>query len=136
MARAGSVTVDCERVDLLEYATQERENLIIKPTALHGGLGITPGWLTDAQEWDRQLRASLDGPFVLQRRVRPVPELFPGAGGLESWVLTWGAFLGRRGYGGMWVRGTADADAGGVNMATGASATCCFHQVAPSADDG
>jgi hypothetical protein len=73
---------------------------------------------------------------VLQRRVRPVPEPFPGADGLEPWVLTWGAFLGRRGYGGMWVRGTADPDTGGVNMATGASATCCFHQVAPSADDG
>jgi hypothetical protein len=136
MAQAGSVTVDGERVDLLEYATEERENLIIKPTALHGGLGITPGWLTDAPEWDRQLRACLDGPFVLQRRVRPVPEPFPGADGLEPWVLTWGAFLGRRGYGGMWVRGTADPDTGGVNMATGASATCCFHQVAPSADDG
>jgi hypothetical protein len=131
MARSGTVTVDGERVDLLEYATAERENLILKPTAMHGGLGVTAGWLTDAQAWDERLRASLDGPWVLQRRVRPVPELFPGEGGLEPWVLTWGAFLCGRGYGGMWVRGTTDPDTGGINMATGASATCCFHEEAP-----
>ena len=83
MARSGPVTVDGERVDVLEYATAQRENLILKPTAMHGGLGVTAGWLTDAQAWDERLRASLDGPWVLQRRVRPVPELFPGDGGLE-----------------------------------------------------
>jgi hypothetical protein len=130
MVRPGPVTVAGEQVDLLEYAAGNRENLILKPTALHGGLGITPGWLTDADEWDGQLRASMDGPFVLQRRVRPVPEQFPGTDGPESWVLTWGGFLCRRGYGGMWVRGSADPDAGGVNMATGAYATCCFHESA------
>jgi hypothetical protein len=132
MVRPGSVTVDGERADLREYAAAQRENLILKPTAMHGGLGVTAGWLTDAEEWGRRLRASMDGPWVLQRRVRPVPELFPGDGGLEPWVLTWGAFLCRSGYGGMWVRGTTDPDTGGVNMATGASATCCFHEHSPA----
>jgi hypothetical protein len=133
MLRSGSVTVDSERVDLLEYATAERENLILKPTAMHGGLGVTAGWLTQAQEWDERLRTQLGGPYVLQRRIRPVPELFPGEAGPEPWVLTWGAFLCGPGYGGMWVRGTTDPDTGGVNMATGASATCCFHEQAPAA---
>jgi hypothetical protein len=73
---------------------------------------------------------------VLQRRVRPVPELFPGETGLEPWVLTWGAYLSARGYGGMWVRGSADRDTGGVNMATGAHATCCFHQLTPAGTEG
>jgi hypothetical protein len=36
----------------------------------------------------------------------------------------------------MWVRGSADRDTGGVNMATGAYATCCFHEQAPVATDG
>jgi hypothetical protein len=134
MLRAGPVTVDGEPVDLLRYALARREQLIVKPTASHGGLGILAGWLTDDQEWDRELRARLGQPFVLQQRVRPEPELFPGAGGLEPWVLTWGAYLGGRGYGGMWVRGTADRDTGGVNMATGAYATCCFTE-APAAGD-
>ena len=132
MLRAGPVTVDGERVDLLQVRAGRREQLIVKPTARHGGLGILAGWLADDREWERQLRARLGQPFVLQRRVRPEPELFPGEGGLEPWVLTWGAYLCGRGYGGMWVRGTADRDTGGVNMATGAYATCCFTE-APAA---
>jgi hypothetical protein len=136
MVRSGPVTVDGKRVDLLEYAAAQREDLILKPTALHGGLGVTAGWLTGTQEWEELLRTHLDGPYVLQRRIRPVPELFPGEAGLEPWVLTWGVFVCGPGYGGVLIRGTTDPDAGAVNMATGASATCCFHQVAPSADDG
>ena len=128
MLRAGPVTVDGDRVDLLDYALGHREDLILKPTSMHGGLGIVAGWQTDEAEWDRQLRELMDQPYVLQRRVRPEPEPFPGADGLEPWVLTWGAYLCTRGYGGMWVRGTADSDTGGVNMATGAYATCCFHE--------
>jgi hypothetical protein len=130
MVRPGPVTVDGERADLLEYALGQRGELVLKPTALHGGLGVVAGWLASEQDWDQQLRAAMNGPFVLQRRVRPVPELFPAEGGLEPWVLTWGAYLGSGGYGGMWVRGTADTDTGGINMATGASATCCFHELA------
>jgi hypothetical protein len=136
MLRPGQVSVDGERVDLLEYAAGQREELILKPTAMHGGVGITAGWRTGPRDWDKELRARLGEPFVLQRRVRPVPELFPGETGLEPWVLTWGAYLCARGYGGMWVRGSADTDTGGVNMATGAYATCCFHQLAPAGAEG
>jgi hypothetical protein len=127
MVRPGQVTVDGERGDLLEYALENQRNLVLKPTAKHGGLGVVAGWLTDQQEWDRQVRAAMNEAFVLQRRVRPVPEMFPADGGVEPYVLTWGAFLCGTGYGGMWVRGTTDPDTGGVNMATGASATCCVH---------
>jgi hypothetical protein len=136
MLRPGQVVVDGDRVDLLRYAVSQREDLILKPTAMHGGVGITAGWLTGAREWEQQLSARMGEPFVLQRRVRPVPELFPGDGGLEPWVLTWGAYLGARGYAGMWVRGSADRDTGGVNMATGAYATCCFHEQVPVGTDG
>jgi hypothetical protein len=136
MARPGPVTVDGERVDLLEYAEGNREDLVLKPTARHGGLGVQAGWLTEAGEWSRQVRGSMDQGFVLQRRVRPVPEPFPGDSGLESWVLNWGAYLCGTGYGGVLVRATTDPDTGGVNMATGASATCCFHGIAPATPDG
>ncbi|MDQ2814654.1 MAG: hypothetical protein M3Z75_23045 [Actinomycetota bacterium] len=132
MLRPGPVTAGGGRVDLLDYAAGHREELILKPTAMHGGLGIVAGWLTGPREWQSELRARMGEPFVLQRRVRPVPELFPGDRGLEPWVLTWGAYLCGRGYGGMWVRGSADRETGGVNMATGAYATCCFHEPAPA----
>ncbi|MGH3158552.1 MAG: hypothetical protein ACRDNF_18535 [Streptosporangiaceae bacterium] len=131
MARQGPVTVDGEQADLLEYAVAERENLVLKPVALHGGLGVTAGWLAGPEDWAQQVCQAMGGPFVLQQRIRPVPELFPAPGGARPWVLTWGAFLCSGGYGGMWVRGTTDIETGGVNMATGASATCCFHEAAP-----
>jgi hypothetical protein len=65
----------------------------------------------------------------VQRRIHPVPEQFPTDAGTEEWTLSWGAFLVSRGYGGMWVRGSRDPDAT-VNMATGATATCCFTEPA------
>jgi len=133
--RPGPVTVAGEQVDLLEYARAKRPELVIKPTAMYGGIGVVPGWLTDADEWDRQLAAAMDGSFVLQRRVRPVPELFPADDGPMPFVLTWGAYLLAGGYGGMWLRGTPDLDTGGVNMNTGASATCCFHEAEPAPAD-
>ena len=134
IVRPGPVTVDGEQVDLLEYARAEREELVLKPTAMHGGIGVVPGWLTAAEEWNSHLAAATSGSFVLQRRVRPVPEPFPADDGLQPFVLTWGAYLTTNGYGGMWLRGTPDLDTGGVNMATGASATCCFHEVEPDGD--
>ncbi|MCI0687676.1 MAG: hypothetical protein L0Y54_10635 [Sporichthyaceae bacterium] len=131
MVRPGPVTVDGEQVDLLEFAFAQRAELILKPTLRYGGFGVVPGWLVDAGEWSRQLAAAMDRPFVLQRRIRPEPELFPAEHGLESWTLIWGAFLTAAGYGGQYIRGTTDPDSGVVNMASGATATCCFHQTAP-----
>jgi hypothetical protein len=128
MLRSGPVTVDGERTDLLGFALGHRRDLILKPVAQHGGHGIVAGWRTEAPEWERQLHTAMDGPFVLQRRIRPEPESFPAAGGLEPRVLTWGAYLGHRGYAGMWVRGEADHDTTGINMASGAFATCSFHE--------
>ncbi len=135
IVRPGEVTVDDERVELGEYARVKRSDLVLKPTAMHGGIGVVPGWLTDAADWDSQLAAAMNsnGSFVLQHRVKPVPELFPADDGPMPFVLTWGAYLMADGYGGMWLRGTPDLDTGGVNMNTGASATCCFHEARPAA---
>jgi hypothetical protein len=134
MVRTGDVTVDGERVDLLEYAYGQQQELILKPTLLHAGKGVVPGWRVEPDQWRQDLTAAVDQPFVLQRRIRPVPELFPAKDGMQPWVVSWGAFLCTRGYGGMFVRGVSDPNAGTVNMATGASGTCCFHERPPAAD--
>jgi hypothetical protein len=44
-------------------------------------------------------------------------------------MLSWGAFTGARGYAGMIVRGSRELAGGVVNMATGATGTCCFHEI-------
>lgn len=128
MVRPGAVTVDGERVDLPEYAIDLQNELILKPTLLHGGKGVVPGWQVDPDEWKRQVRAAMDGPFVLQRRIRPVQELVPTDNGLEPWVLLWGTYYGALGYGGAWVRGNTQLEGGVINQGLGATATCCFFE--------
>jgi hypothetical protein len=108
MARPGPVTLeDGRRVDLLDYALKHRQDLVLKPTLLHGGQGILLGWRADtnAEAWEEQVRAAMDGPYVLQRRIRPVPELFPGDNGeLVPWIVNWGAFTGVNGFAGVYAR--------------------------------
>jgi hypothetical protein len=130
MVRPGPVTVGAEQVDLTEYAIAQRADLVLKPTALHGGLGVVLGWLVEPDEWARRLQAAMGGAYVLQRRIDAEPELFPAESGLQPWLLTWGAFLTDRGYAGMLIRGSADVSGAVVNMATGATAGCCFHETA------
>jgi hypothetical protein len=134
MVRPGPVTVGGGgQAAMAEYAIAEREHLVLKPTALHSGAGVIPGWLTSPGEWRHQLGAAMDGPFVLQRRIRPLAEPFPAESGPRPWVLWWGAFLGTLGYGGAIVRGSTDPNAGIKSMPHGATGTCCFHQAGPGA---
>ncbi|KXK62338.1 hypothetical protein AWW66_08905 [Micromonospora rosaria] len=122
-------------VDLVGYATAHREDLVLKPVNLHGGAGIVPGWRVGAAEWAARLAEAVDGPWVLQQRVRPVPEPFPvvGGDGYQDVYLNWGAFVadpravGGDGYAGCIVRGTVDAQVGVVSMGSGALVGCCFH---------
>jgi len=131
MVRDGSVTVDGERVELPEFALDQRQDLVLKPTMLHGGSGVVLGWQVDADEWSRQLQAAMDGPYVLQRRIGAVPELFPAAEGTQPWLLRWGVFTVSRGYGGVIVGGSTDLDGSLQTAATGASLGCCFHEDLP-----
>ena len=131
MVRPGPVTVGGGRAGMAEYAIAEREHLVLKPTALHSGAGVIEGWLTSPDEWQGQVAGAMDGPFVLQRRVRPLAEPFPAEAGPRPWVLWWGAFLGTPGYGGAIVRGSTDPEAGIKSMPHGATGTCCFHQERP-----
>ncbi|HEX8081509.1 MAG TPA: hypothetical protein VF557_14960 [Jatrophihabitans sp.] len=132
MVRSGPVTVSGASVDLVDYALANQRELIIKPTLMHGGIGIVAGWLTQPADWRACLAEAMDRSFILQRRIHPVAEKFPTDSGTEDWTLTWGAFMAHRGYGGMFVRGSRDPD-GTVNMSTGATATCCFTEVGPPA---
>lgn len=130
IVRSGPVTVDGAGVDLLDYALKEQHELILKPSMLHGGMGVVPGWTVDAEEWRQRIEAAMDQPHVLQRRIRAVPEIFPTDTGTESWILTWGIFMGSRGYAGMYLRGSTSADVTN-NMSTGGTGTCCFHEAGP-----
>ncbi|MGW4162062.1 hypothetical protein [Streptomyces sp. NPDC004788] len=129
------------RIDLLAHAVAHQDELILKPTLLHGGHGITAGWQADPAEWKHRLTEAMNGPYVVQRRVRPVAEPFPdGAGGVRELFLNWGIYVGAPagteddaygdgygdGYGGGFVRASADPAVGVVSMGSGATVGCVF----------
>jgi hypothetical protein len=130
MVRPGPVTVDGRSVPLEEYAISAREELILKPVMLHGGAGVTPGWLTDPDDWAAMVKEAMHQESVLQRRIHPHTELFPSDDGPVEHLLVWGAFLGTRGYAGMYLRGgVAQREVAVLNVATGAIGSCCFHEL-------
>jgi hypothetical protein len=106
MVRPGPVTLeDGSTVDLLEYALSHAADLVLKPALLHGGIGVVAGWDTTEQVWRDSLNQAMGGPYVLQRRIRVIPELYPGEdGGLEAWEATWGVFASASGFAGGYAR--------------------------------
>ncbi|HEX2127109.1 MAG TPA: hypothetical protein VHF45_11195, partial [Thermoleophilaceae bacterium] len=65
-------------VDLLQFVSDNRERLVLKPASDYGGHGVSLGMETDQSEWDRLTEEHVeDGDFVVQEYV-PVPEeMFP-----------------------------------------------------------
>lgn len=132
MARPGPVTLEGGRqVDLLDYALTHQHDLALKPTALHGGHGVLLGWHEDTnpQDWEEQVRAALDGPYVVQRRIQPNPELFPAdEGDPVPWVVTWGVLTMASGYGGLFARArTLESKHEIVNVSSGAYSGSGLH---------
>lgn len=102
MMRPGPTTLeDGSTVDLLEYALRHPADLVLKPALLHGGHGVVAGWDTTDQVWRDVLNQAMGGPYVLQRRIRPTPEMYPGEDGEPVvWETTWGIFAFSSGFGG------------------------------------
>jgi hypothetical protein len=135
--REGEVTLeDGSRADLLAYAVEHQEDLVLKATLGHGGKAVVLGWqegLT-SEEWAARLRDAVDGPYVLQRRIRPVPEYCAEEDGtLTPWTAVWGVFTTAT-HGGAVIRATRGASGVGViNLGTGASVGSVFHARTPDA---
>jgi hypothetical protein len=131
MVRPGPVTLeDGQTVDLLEYAIGHADDLVLKPTLRYGGQDVLPGWhhQTSPGLWRYQLSRAMGGPYVIQRRIRPVPELFPGAGGEPApWIVAWGVYTGSSGFGGIITRAaTVESGLAVLNVSSGAHLGCCL----------
>ena len=67
-----------EQIDLLEFAANSRDRLVLKPNDDYGGHGIYIGWNTDEIAWNEALRHALaNGDYLLQERVSTAREQFP-----------------------------------------------------------
>lgn len=107
MMLPGPVTLeDGGTVDLMEYALDHPADLLLKPTLLHGGAGVLAGWDTTERDWRDALSQAMRGPYVLQRRIKVIPEICTGEDGeLVPWETTWGIFTSAAGFGGAFARG-------------------------------
>ncbi|GAC1657419.1 MAG: hypothetical protein NVS4B7_02860 [Ktedonobacteraceae bacterium] len=66
-----------QKIDLLPFILENRENLVLKPNDDYGGKGIVLGWLTDSTSWMQSLQTALSEPFIVQERVAIPSELYP-----------------------------------------------------------
>lgn len=129
LVRPGLVTVpDGSRADLLDYAVASQDELILKPSMGSEGAGVIPGWKDlSPQQWSAHVASASEPWYVIQKRVRPEPELFPDEHGeLISWIPVWGLMTGSPGYSGIYIRAVMGPDAGVINQALGAYVGSCL----------
>jgi hypothetical protein len=74
---AGKTTYQEQTVDLLEFISQNREKLALKPNDDYSDLHTYFGWEMDSAEWDRAIKQATRSPYVAQERVEPVKSVFP-----------------------------------------------------------
>jgi hypothetical protein len=121
-----------ESIDALSFAVAQQSELMLKPVSLHGGSGIVAGWTVDADEWRRSVEDSLDGPYVLQQRVHPVPDPVLAGQSIGQMYCNWGVFLtpsartGSASYSGCFIRASHDPDVDVISYDNGALIGSCL----------
>jgi hypothetical protein len=87
---------------LVEECRARRAELILKPNALYGGIGVIAGWDTGDREWADALTAGVRDGAIVQRRVRQRPEVVVDrtTGADTTWRTLWGIFYVPTGYAG------------------------------------
>jgi hypothetical protein len=66
-----------KKIDLLPWAVDNQERLVLKPNDEYGGKGVLIGWETGSSEWERALEQALEVPSIIQERAEIAYELFP-----------------------------------------------------------
>ena len=76
--REGRATYGEWTIDLLDFTSDNRERLVLKPASEYGGHGVALGIETEQAEWDRIIGEHAErADFIVQEYV-PVPEeMFP-----------------------------------------------------------
>jgi hypothetical protein len=64
-------------IDLLSYASDHKDRLVLKPNDEYGGKGVLIGWECDSMTWESALRVALDEPSIVQERAVIAYEDFP-----------------------------------------------------------
>jgi uncharacterized circularly permuted ATP-grasp superfamily protein len=70
-------TIDGRKIDLLPWIAEHRKELVLKPNDEYGGKGIVLGWEVDTGAWQSAVRAALETPYIVQRRIALEREEYP-----------------------------------------------------------
>src|ERR1700739_3461007 len=77
LVAATKTTYAEKTIDLVEFITQNRERMALKPNDDYSDQHTYLGWEMDAAEWERALKQAMRAPYVVQERVEPVRSVFP-----------------------------------------------------------
>jgi hypothetical protein len=119
----GTTTYGQETVDLIQFAMEQRERLVLKPYDDYGGRGVHLGWEMASADWERALEAALSQQFILQERVEVPAAEFPiweGELGVTSLLLDTDPLLFRGKMGGILTRVSGHAL---LNVSAGTGST-------------
>jgi glutathionylspermidine synthase len=89
-------------VDLVPFAMENREHLVLKPNDEYGGTGIVLGWEVTAEAWQQAVHDALQQPFIMQERITLPTEAYPiivdGTVRIEDRILDTAPFVFYGGY--------------------------------------
>lgn len=130
--REGKIDWNGEQFDLAELTERAQDELVLKPVGGYAARDVVPGWTVDRKTWQNCIARATGRPWILQRRIRPVPELAPVLGldriELREFDTNWGAFLVGDRYNGMMLRAVPTRKAGVISTSSGALIGGCFFQ--------
>jgi hypothetical protein len=86
VVRDGKTRYRSQVVDLLPFAAQNRENMVLKPSGGAMGSGVLLGGRVTDAAWRAALKRALNGQYVVQERVFAASESYPSLEG-EGLVL-------------------------------------------------
>jgi uncharacterized circularly permuted ATP-grasp superfamily protein len=69
--------VNGQKIDLVPYIQQNKDDLVLKPNDEYGGKGILLGWETESSAWEEGLRTALAEPYIVQKRIALPSESYP-----------------------------------------------------------
>jgi uncharacterized circularly permuted ATP-grasp superfamily protein len=86
-----------EEIDLVDWISQNRESLVLKPNDEYGGTGILLGWEVSDEEWQAGLRTAVQEPFIVQERItiphEPYPSMVEGKLAIHDRILDTAPFV-------------------------------------------
>lgn len=109
-----------EHARLVRHTLDHRQDLVLKPSTGHGGVGVVMGSEASPQEWAHLVTraAAGDQAAVVQRVVPPRTETFPPGLGVTDVKAAYGAFITPAGLAGSYARVVPTRHGGVVGMSS------------------